>query len=139
MEKNKYYLGFVTVDYDEFNQQSFRAIEVHCKKTNEKKDDIKRFVNKDPLIAWFEYSKWLYSVFLPNNEIIALTKSSSVDDWFTDGEEYFERHFHPKTGKFLSIKGDKYHPDLEEYPTCVVNKSIHSFNELKRYCILHKK
>ena len=134
MHKNIYYGAFITVDYDGERQSSFQSITVTRKRCDKYLEKDLVFSSIDPLVAWYNFYKWLYTDFYVNNQIFSISCSSSVDHWFIDGDKYLEKHFDPKTLEIVEEKIED-----ETYPCCIVTEDIKNYSELKAYVESKKK
>lgn len=130
------YIAFATVEYDEDKPENFKGIKITYG------DKVKIFNTGDPLIDWFNYSKFLYLGEAIKEEIFSIRWSSSADHWFMDTDEYLE--------KYLKENGDEYEfmteddlkfmsfQDMDRALKCVIHKEMKSFEELREYYKKHK-
>jgi hypothetical protein len=114
---------FATCVYEELNPSS--TLKIVLSKDGE---EFKVFEHSDPLVVWFEYSKWLNT----ENEYY-IVWSSTKDHWFMDTDDYFEKYFDPETGEFINWCEVEMYDVEARYPSCVVNSEMKNFWDLKEY------
>ena len=133
----KEFIGFLTVDYDDGHQNTFKGLEVILTPS----DEEIHFNTGDPLVDWYDYYKFVYSGEASEKGIWRIGASSSIDHWFMDGNEYIEKYLKIKETKkdvkvsfYTSKELDKVSFDgLNHIPKCVINKKMKTFQELKKY------
>lgn len=137
--KNKNYVAFMSIDYEDGDASTFNGIEISYGSKN------KNFNSGDPLIDWYDYCKFIYEGSALDDGIGSIAHSSSVDHWFMDTDEYVE--------KFLKFVEEKHHyefmtkdelskltlSDMKGKLRCVIHKDMKSFQELKNYYKTNKK
>lgn len=130
------YRGFMSVDYDDGDANSFRGI------TLEYGDHVKNFNTGDPLIDWYDYKKFIYNGDAAKEGIFSIGHSSSVDHWFMDTDEYIEKYLKETDSGFEFIDREDTHKmsfhQMDHAIKCVVSKDMKSFEELKQYYRLNK-
>jgi len=126
--------GFLTIDYDDSTQSSYKAIIL---KYGDKKEI--RFDTGDPLIDWYDYCKFMFDGEASEKyNIGSVICSSSIDHWFMDGDEYVEKYISLKDDGTYDFITDKELnllslSDLYHFKRCVIHKDMKSFQELKDY------
>lgn len=120
---------FVTIDYDEPKQKTYRGIEV-CKRSDEE-EIIKRFETGDFLVDWIDRLKWIGED-SGEDEVIILN-SSSVDHFIMDGRRYVERP--------IKCSGENYEiSNWDDYDfTAMMSSRMKSFKSLQAYYKKKKK
>ena len=87
MKNYKNCRGFITVDYDEFKQSSYKGFEISImdlSPANEPDEKI-LFNTGNPIIDHYALDCWL-----SKNELVMCANSSSVDHFFMDGNKWLE-------------------------------------------------
>lgn len=124
--------GYYSINYDD-GTDSFTSIELSCGKKK------KFFDHPDPVIAWFEFKKFIYEGRAKHEMgIDMLVGSSSTDHWFMDTNTYKER--------YLKEAGDNSYEfmtweeimnltisEMNECIKVVAHKDMQSFQEVRDY------
>ena len=116
------------VDYTEFDQSSYKGMELTHRDTNEKH----YFGTGNPVVDYINVLKFLIE------EEAGAVWGSSIDHFFMDGDAYDRLYVnHDNDDKVLT--GDW----TEEYEKCIgyfipIKENITSFEELKTYYKKHK-
>ena len=131
------YRAFGTVEYDDGKAKSFKGIKItYGNKT-------KKFNTGDPLIDWFDYHKFVYTGAASEEDIYSIGWSSSVDHWFMDTNDYFEKYLKEvgEEFEFMSDEDMKFmsFQDMDKTQKCVIHKDMKSVKDLIEYYKKHKK
>lgn len=132
------YRGWLTVDYDEPNGNTFRGlnVEISEQSTGNVVKNI-RFDTGDPVIDWYNYYKFIYGGEAFEQNIQHISGSSNTDHWFMDSEGYCE--------KILIEDGDSYRfatddemlkmsiSDIQKSPKVVTINELDTFEKVKTY------
>jgi len=71
--------GFVAIDYDEFDQSSYRAVKI----STAVGQPFEAFATGDPCVDFADALKWAHK-----QGCKQVVYSSSVDDFLNDGDQY---------------------------------------------------
>lgn len=75
--------GFLSVDYDDKNQSSYKSFDLCIGKKTVK------FNTGDPVVDWIDYRKYI------EKRHMFVVRSSSTDHFFMDGDDYYELLYDP--------------------------------------------
>jgi len=102
--------GFLSVDYDDKSQSSYKSFDLKVGKKTIK------FDTGDPIIDWVDYCKYI------DKHHLFVIRSSSTDHFFMDGDKYYELYHDPKGMDyfdeivgFVAKKGMKSLKDIIDY------------------------
>lgn len=125
MEKErKINKGFLHVDYDERNQESYRGLDLVIN------DKAFKFDTGNIIVDWVEHILHIIKT-IPKEEILQLNYSSTVDHFIMDGD-LFELVVFKDDGSIEDPeKINELHHEGE--PLYVINDKIKTFHELKKY------
>lgn len=117
---------FVTIDYDEPKQKTYRAVEI-CKN----RDELKRFETGDFLVDWIDSLKSM-------EDADVVLHSSSVDHFLMDGGKYLECAVKKIDGKHEIVGFDDYLAGNYDF-TAMISTRMKSFQSLQKYYKKKKK
>jgi hypothetical protein len=84
--KNKNYVAFMSIDYEDGDASTYKGIELSLGDGG-----VKNFNNGDPLIDWYDYCKYIYNGGANedgelNNEYLFQNKNGDIDESRPNGE-----------------------------------------------------
>lgn len=123
---------FIDVDYEDGEQETFKAVKLHIGK------EVLKYDTGDPLIDWYNVCKDLFSndEFREKYDIDRIIVSSSFYHWFMDGNKYVEKYLKYENEKWEFVTDDEMKsPEFDEskHAFCVATSDMKSFEELKEY------
>ena len=128
--------AFLNVNYDDGDSKTFKGLTISL-------DDKKiEFNTGNPLIDWYDYYKFIYqSDFFDKFNISYIGHLSSVDHWFMDTDDYYEKYIEfDENDEVRFVDTDlKSFPDLDKCMKCVISNTMTSFVDLKNYYLRYKK
>jgi len=82
-----------------------------------------KFNTGDPVVDWVDYRKYI------DEHHLSVNRSSTIDHWYMDGDEYYELCYDPKqectvTSETLEHKGMDYFNELVGFVSKTEMKSI---------------
>lgn len=115
--------GFLSVDYDEINQSSYKSFDLKVGKKTIK------FDTGDPIVDWVDYRKYI------DKHHLFVIRSSTTDHWYMDGDGYYELYHNPKQGctvtsETLLHKGMDYFDQIVGF---VAKKGMNSLKEIMEH------
>lgn len=137
MVVKKNIMGFMTVDYEDGDVSTYKGLKLTFG------DTVKIFNTGDPLIDWYDYSKYVYNGKAVEDGVNKICRSSNVNHWFMDTDEYVEKYLKmidSENYDFINLDdiSKLSISDINKYPRCVIAKDMKNFQDLKRYYKLHK-
>lgn len=132
--------GWLTVDYDECNQESFKGLNLSIMEfATGNEIEVIRFDSGDPVVDWYNYYKFVYGGEAYDKGLFTIGGSSNTDHWFMDGDKYREQLLKAVDdgANMVFMTEDEVAQmgigDFNQAYKCVITEDIKSFEELKEY------
>lgn len=134
IQRKRIHRGYLTIDYDEPDQSTYRSIEL----TNTETDELIKFDTGDFIIDFIMFK--LYTQSSAKTTIYSIGCSSSYDHFFMDGENYKDQYIQfnedGTSGVFISTEEILKLPQKEwdkNFEVYVINKTMKSYDDFINY------